>query len=584
MDAMTVLRTVASLRGQIRHGGAAVADRSPTSTRLAQLARAPAMWLVGIVALSALVRTWISLGATSPWVLPDELVYSDLSRSIAAGGRPAVRDVPVFGWGEVYPTVIAPVWALIGDRYAAYHAALVVNSFVMSLAAVPAYFFGRLFVSRRSSILVAGLAVLVPSLSYTGAVLTENACYPVFLVSLLAVGRAVRGPTIGAQALAVVALGLLAFTRIQGVAMLAAYAGAAVVYSVAARTPGRQAYLRRFAPTALVAVPVALGPMIVSVARGDGPFGWLGQRSGTFHAFHAEEVPKWFLFLAVGLVLYVAVLPAVATAIMCGRGLSCDADEPTRLFAAVTLPTIGAMLLGVAVVSASFDVDQVGNLNERYVFYVVPLAFVGMALWIERGLPRPRPWSRAALAVACVAPVLLPIRRLDYNAGLQALALVPWRTLAPSAGATAALVAATTLCFALVWMTCSERTTWRLWTLVAVWMAVLGLFVVESNRVSASRTAAAFDGRAATWVDDALPRGSDVAVLWDEKQARKNLPDSFYFWLMVTEFFNSSVGASTGSDLRRSTRTSFPPSRRGSVADKRWWAETVAQCGSSMRW
>ena len=58
----------------------------------------------------------------------------------------------------------------------------------MSLAAVPAYLLGRLFVSRRSSILVAGLAVLVPSLSYTGAVLTENACYPVFLVALFAVG------------------------------------------------------------------------------------------------------------------------------------------------------------------------------------------------------------------------------------------------------------------------------------------------------------------------------------------------------------------------------------------------------------
>ena len=247
--------------------------------------------------------------------------------------------------------------------------------------------------------------------------------------------------------------------------------------------------------------------MIVSVARGDGPFGWLGQRSGTFHAFHPSEIPKWFVFLAVGLVLYVAVLPAVATAIMCGRGLSRSEDERARLFAAVTLPTIGAMLLCVAVVSASFDVDQVGNLNERYVFYIVPLAFVGMALWIESGLPRPRPWSGVALTVACVAPVLLPIRRLDYNAGLQALALVPWGTLAPSAGATAALVAATTLCFALVWMTCSERTAWRLWTLIAVWMALLGLFAVESNRVSASRTAAAFDGRAATWIDDALPQG-----------------------------------------------------------------------------
>ena len=273
--------------------------------------------------------------------------------------------------------------------------------------------------------------------------------------------------------------------------------------------------------------------------------------------------------------------PPVASAIVSGKGLSRGADEPVRLFAALALPTIGAMLLSVAFVSASFDVDRIGNLNERYVFYVVPLAFVGMALWIERGQPRPRPWTGVALAAACVAPVLLPIRRLDYNAGLQALALVPWDTVAPSSGATAALVAATTLCFALVWVTCSKRTMWRLWALVAVWMALLGLFAVESNRVSASRTAAAFDGRAATWIDDALPQGSDVAVLWDERQARKNLPDSFYFWLMVTEFFNRSVG-----DVYRLGPSTFyedflPPSPRGSVADGSW-PETVARCGPSM--
>ena len=31
-------------------------------------------------------------------------------------------------------------------------------------------------------------------------------------------------------------------------------------------------------------------------------------------------------------------------------------------------------------------------------------------------------------------------------------------------------------------------------------------------------------------------------MLWDETRARKDLPDSFYFWLMVTEFFNDRVG------------------------------------------
>ena len=224
-------------------GPAAPSRRAPARTErpgvrsagetgfLARVARAPVTWLAAIVGVSFVIRASLSLGAVSPWVLPDELVYSDLARSIAAGGRPAVRDVPVFGWGEVYPMLIAPVWALVDDRYLAYHATLVVNAIVMSLAAVPAYFLARLFVTRRSSLLVSLLTVVVPSLSYTGAVLTENAFYPLFLLSLLAIARAVRRPTLGAQAFALGALGVLAFTRIQGVAVLAAYVGAVLVYA-----------------------------------------------------------------------------------------------------------------------------------------------------------------------------------------------------------------------------------------------------------------------------------------------------------------------------------------------------------------
>lgn len=494
-----------------------------------------------MVGLSAFIRAWISIGAVSPWVLPDELVYSDLARSIADGHRPAVRGVPVFGWGEVYPTVIAPIWALVDDRYVAYHATLVANAIVMSLAAVPAYFLARLFVSHGPSLLVAALTVLVPSLSYTGVVLTENAFYPLFLLALLVIARAVRRPTVGTQALALVALGLVAFTRIQGVALLAGYAGAVLTYALTTSRPDRLPYLRRFVPTVLVAVPVALGPVIASVARGDGVFGWLGQRSGTFDEFRAQEVPQWVGFLAAGLVLYVAVVPAVATAVMVGLGLSPGEDDAVRLFAAVALPTLVAMLLSVAFVSASFDVDGIGNLNERYVFHVVPLTFVGLALWIERGIPRPRPWAWVTLGLACLAPALLPIDRLDYNAGLQALALLPWGALSLSPWS-AILVGVVTLGCGVLWSTCGPRSTGRLWALVGVWMALLGLFAVESNRVSASRTAAAFAGLSATWVDDALPAGADVAVVWDENQARKGLPDSYYFWLMVTEFFNRSVG------------------------------------------
>ena len=51
--------------------------------------------------------------------------------------------------------VIAPVWALVEDRYVAYHVTLALNAVLMSLAAIPAYFLARLVVSRGSSLLVA---------------------------------------------------------------------------------------------------------------------------------------------------------------------------------------------------------------------------------------------------------------------------------------------------------------------------------------------------------------------------------------------------------------------------------------------
>jgi len=508
---------------------------------VARVVAAPGAWLAAIVGVSFALRAWISLGAVSPWVLPDELLYSDLARSIAGGERPSVRGVPAFGWGVVYPTLIAPVWALVDDRYVAYHVVLGLNALLMSFAAIPAYFLARLFVTRTPALLVALLTVLVPSLSYTGAVLTENAFYPLCLLSLLAVARAVRRPTLGAQALALLALGVLTLTRIQGAALLAGYAGAVLVYGLTSES-GRLAYVRRFVPSGIVAALVALAPVSASLARGDGVLGWLGERSGTLDGFRVAELPEWFAFLGIGLVLYVALIPAAATVIVAGMGLSRRAAEPLRLFAAVTLPMYVAVLLAIASVSVSVRVDGIGNLNERYVFHLVPLLFVGLALWIEQGLPRPRPWAFVTAVCACVLPVLLPIDRLDYNAGLQALALLPWRELAPSPAGTAILVGICMLVLGAAWLRVGPRSTRLLWALVGAWLAVLGLFAVESNRVSAVRTAASFEGRAATWVDEAVPANADVVVVWDENRARRGLPDSYYFWLMVTEFFNDAIG------------------------------------------
>jgi hypothetical protein len=536
-------RAVSSLRGRPASRLPHVVEM-PNGLRklIAWATTSPATWLVVVVGASTLVRAWISLGVASPWVLPDEVLYSDLAKSIGAGERPSVRGVPVLGWGVVYPSLIAPIWALFENPFFAYHATLVVNAFVMSLAAVPAYFLARLFVSRKASLLVALMTVLVPSMSYTGALMTENAFYPLFLLAVLLIARTVSRPSTANQAAVLLLLGLVALTRIQGLALAAAYVGAVVTYAWTSGPSEGMGYVRRFLPTAAVTVPLALVPAVVSFARGDGAFGWLGARSRTFDGLHPEEVPQWLAFLAADLVLYVAVVPVAATAVMVGVGLSRRAPESARLFSAVALSTGVAMLVSVALVSASFDADGIESMNERYLFYVVPITFLGLVAWVDAGLPRPRPWAWIIVAGCCLLPVLMPINRLDYNAGLQALALLPWGALSVSDLSLALLLGVYTLACGTLWLRSGRSGATRLWLLSAVWMVLLGAFAIESNADSGSKAARAFEGRKATWVDNALPPGAEVDVLWNQRLARQGVPDWFYYWLMVTELFNRNVG------------------------------------------
>ncbi|HET7515429.1 MAG TPA: glycosyltransferase family 39 protein [Gaiella sp.] len=477
----------------------------------------------------------------APWVLPDEIVYSELAKSIAAGHRPAVRGVPVFGWGEVYPTLIAPAWALIEDPVSSYHAALGISALVMSLAAVPSYFLARLFVSRRASVLVAAMTVLVPSMAYTGALMTENAFYPVFLLSVLLIARAVQRPSIGRQALALAGLVLVGFTRIQGLGLVGAYLLAILVFALTGEPSRRSAYLRRFRPTVAMLVAALSAPVLGSIARGDGAFGWLGARSGTFAEFHPREVPQWLAYLASDLILYVAVIPVAATAVVTGMGFRRGASERLRLYAAVTLPTASAMLCSVALVSASLDVDGRENLNERYVFYVVPLLVCGLAIWIHEGLPRRNPWSTAVVGVCCLLAASLPIDRLGYNAGFQSVALLPWLDLSLSRPALALVVTGFVAGCGVLWLSCRRERVGRLWLVVGVWMVFVGLLAVGSNLRSAQVFEEAFRGRAADWVDRVVPAGARAGVLWDESRAPRE-PDLFSYWLMVTEFFNRDVG------------------------------------------
>ncbi len=94
----------------------------------------------------------------------DELLYSELAKTLAEHGHFLVRGEPYSGLGVVYPALIAPAFRLFGSVPDAYVAAKAINSVVMSLAAVPAYFLARRVVRPGLALVAALLTVAVPSM------------------------------------------------------------------------------------------------------------------------------------------------------------------------------------------------------------------------------------------------------------------------------------------------------------------------------------------------------------------------------------------------------------------------------------
>ena len=73
-------------------------------------------WVGTLVAVSTLVRFAFARHMVGPWIMIDEIVYSELAKSFAAHGHFLVRGVPSHGYGLVYPVVIAPAWRAFCTR------------------------------------------------------------------------------------------------------------------------------------------------------------------------------------------------------------------------------------------------------------------------------------------------------------------------------------------------------------------------------------------------------------------------------------------------------------------------------------
>ena len=494
-------------------------------------------WLLVIVTFSFVLRAWLARGMLGPFIMVDELVYSELAKSFASDLGFAVREVPVQGYGAVYPILIAPAYALFDRIPDVYAAVKTINSLVMSLAAVPAYLLARRVVGQWSALLAALLAVAVPSMVYTATVMTENAYYPVFLLAALTLVIVLERPSPARYAGFFAALALAYLTRSQGVVLAAAAVTAPVLLGL-------------FRPKALRATVWAyrwmygvftVGALLVVTAqalRGKSLTALLGAYSVVGEAHY--DVGRAFHFVVYHLAeldLYVGVIPVAAAIVLTARARSLDA--PLQVLLAVTI----SLLAWTTLVVGTFASRFADRIQERNMFAVAPLLLILLLAWIARGAPRPRVLGAAAAAASALLVLAIPFDRfVTTSAVSDTLMLLPWWAIQIHIyiswlGWLAFLGAAV---FALLFVLVPRRFALVLPLIVlAYWLVAsrpiwYGPYPYGVRQAGAGALFQGIHGVARDWIDHAVPGGSDVAVLWTNSSDR--------FTVNQNEFFNRRVG------------------------------------------
>ena len=112
-----------------------------------------------------LLRLYLTRRIPAPWIMGDELLYSDLARNVADTGHLAIRglalSVRTYG---IYPVVVAPAW-LADSTTTAYGLAKTINALLMTLAAVPVYLWARRIVRPELALSLLGLVLLLPAMT-----------------------------------------------------------------------------------------------------------------------------------------------------------------------------------------------------------------------------------------------------------------------------------------------------------------------------------------------------------------------------------------------------------------------------------
>jgi len=515
------------------------------------------MWLTAIVLSSTVFRWWIGRGMPGPFIFVDELIYAELARSIADGDGLQVRDQASGFVSVVYPLLIAPAYVLFDSLPDAHAGVKAINAVLMSLAAVPAYFLARRVLAPGLSLLAALLAVALPSFAYTGTVMTENAFYPAFLGVALALVLALERPTFQRQLVLLAVCGVAVLIRVQGIALVLAAVSAPLLLWLFARRP-----LRPWRVLYAVLIGAGALAVVLQLVRGASLSSLLGVYAVVGETgYDSVEVARYLVWHLAELDLYLGVFPLAALVLLLAHVRALDPQAQAFLAAVCALGFW--VLLVVAAFASKFASNRI---QERNMFFLVPLFLIALLVWVDRGTvfaaqdrnprkripiaqrslksrfaPRPRIVAVAAALGAGALPALIPYERfIETGAISDTLMLLPlWnlqdRITLPRVDEVVLLAG---LIAAVVFLLLPRR-----WAL-ALPLAVLLYFALAFRPVTIgahglrlASQGAVFTGirkEHRDWIDRAVPEGSTVAILWTGRPDR--------FTVNQNEFFNRSVG------------------------------------------
>ena len=315
-----------------------------------------------------------SRGHATPTVFNDELLYSKLSQSIAAGHGLSIRGQHFFFPAPLAPLAQSPAW-LLSSMTHAYAAAKLLNAAIMSAAVFPAYWLARRVVRPSYALVTAAATVATPGMLYHGYLMSEALAYPVFLCAVLVLVRAVERPTVAVPFVCALAIA----TRVQFLVLPLAYLAAVAVCE-------RGRYRRHLVPASLTA-------LLIGVLLGIP--GALGQYGEATHIGHDPgAIAHWALTTG-------SLLPfSLGLAVVPGALFGLAALRRTPIGVISLACTV--LFLGQAALIAAGEAHRP---LERYVFYVTPLVFLAFFAYVERGAP----WRRAYVLFTIAGAVALSL-------------------------------------------------------------------------------------------------------------------------------------------------------------------------------